>query len=126
MATAVSGYFGNDETCLPRVVTCFGGGLGRRGEICGALAGALVAVGLRHGRREGEGDEAKERSYERAARVVEAFRGRFGTILCRELINVDLSEPEGRETYRRENIRDKHCVDYVTAAVMEAYEAIGS
>ncbi len=126
MATAVSGFFGAGESCLPRVATCFGAGLGRRGEICGALAGALIAVGLRHGRREGEGDEAKERSYERAAYVVGAFRERFGTILCRELIDLDLSEPEGRETYQRKNIRDKYCVDYVTAAVKAAYEAIGS
>lgn len=120
----MSGHFGEGETCLPRVATCFGGGLGRRGEICGALSGALIAVGLRHGRRRGEGPEAKERSYERAARVVDDFRGRFGTVLCCELINVDLSEPEGRETYRRENIRDERCVNYVTTAVAAAYEAI--
>jgi hypothetical protein len=85
-----------------------------------------MAVGLRHGRRKGEGREAKERSYERTARVVEDFRERFGTILCRELIKIDLSGPEGRETYRRENIRDEHCVNYVTTAVRAAYEAIAS
>ncbi len=108
------------------MATSFGAGLGRRGEICGALAGALIAVGLRHGRREGEGDEAKERSYERAARVVDSFRELFGTLRCRELIEIDLGEPEGREAYRRENIRDKYCVDYVTAAVRLAHEAVNS
>jgi C_GCAxxG_C_C family probable redox protein len=122
----VSGFFGTGKGCLPHVATCFGAGLGRRGEICGALAGALIAVGLRHGRRKGEGDEAKERSYERAALVVDFFRERFGTILCRELIDIDMGEPEGREAYRRENIRDKYCVDYVTAAAQLAYEAISS
>ncbi len=124
MATAVSGFFGVGEGWLPRVATCFGAGLGRRGEMCGALAGALIAVGLRYGRREGEGDEAKERSYERAAYVVGAFRERFGTILCRELIDLDLGDPDERETYQQKNIRDKFCVDYVTAAVKVAYEAI--
>lgn len=74
----------------------------------------------------GEDDEAKERSYERAAHVVGAFRERFGMTLYRELIDLDLSEPEGRETYQRKNIRDKYCVDYVTAAVKAAYEAIAS
>jgi len=39
---------------LPRVATCFGAGLGRRGEICGALAGALIAFGLQKGRRRGK------------------------------------------------------------------------
>jgi C_GCAxxG_C_C family probable redox protein len=126
VVTAVSGYFGDDEACLPRVATCFGGGLGRRGEICGALSGALIAVGLRYGRRKGEGREAKERSYGRAARIVDDFRERFGTILCRELIKVDLSEPEGRETYRLENIRDEQCVEYVMTAVAAAYETIAT
>ncbi|MEE8639044.1 MAG: C-GCAxxG-C-C family protein [bacterium] len=74
----------------------------------------------------GEDDEAKERSYERAAYVVGAFRERFGTILCREVIDLDLNEQEGRETYQPKNIRDKYCVDYVTAAVKAAYEAIAS
>lgn len=122
----MGGYFGDGDGCLLRVATCFGAGLGRRGEICGAVAGALIAVGARYGRREGEGDEAKERSYERAARVVESFRERFGTLLCRELIGVDLGEPDGREAYRRENIRYQYCVDYVTAAVRMAYETISS
>jgi C_GCAxxG_C_C family probable redox protein len=102
---------------LPRVATCFGGGLGRRGEICGALAGALIAVGLQKGRRRGEGDEVKERSYKFAAQVVESFRNRFGTILCRELINVDLAEANGREVYRRKDIHNKYCVDFVAEAV---------
>lgn len=122
----MSGCFGEGEACLPRVATCFGGGLGRRGEMCGALAGALIAVGLRHGRRKGEGREPKGRAYGLTARIVDDFRERFGTILRRELIKVDLSKPEGRETYRRENIRDEHCVNYVTTAVMAAYEAIAT
>ena len=103
----MSGCFGEGEACLPRVATCFGGG-------------------LRHGRREGEGREAKERAYGLTARIVDDFRERFGTILCRELIKVDLSKPEGRETYRRENIRDEHCFNNVTTAVMAAYEAIAT
>jgi len=111
---------------LPRVATCFGAGLGRRGEICGALAGALIAVGLQKGRRRGEGDEAKERSYEFTAQVVESFRDRFGTILCRELIDVDLSDPGGRELYGQNDIRNKYCVDFVAEAVRLAHDAISS
>jgi len=109
---------------LPRVATCFGAGLGRRGEICGALAGALIAVGLQKGRRRGEGDEAKERSYEFAAQVVGSFRKRFGTIACRELINVDLSDANGRKIYRQKDIHNKYCVDFVAEAVRLAYDVI--
>jgi C_GCAxxG_C_C family probable redox protein len=94
--------------------------------MCGALAGAIIAVGLGCGRRKGEGDEAKERSYERVGRLVDSFRRRFGTALCRDLIDADLSRPEGREIYRRENIKEKFCVNYVKAAARAAYEAIFS
>ncbi len=117
---------GAGEECLPHVATCFGAGFGRRGEMCGALAGAVIAVGLRYGRRKGEGDDAKERSYDRVAWLVDSFRERFGTILCRDLIDVDLSRPEGREIYRRENIKEKFCVNYVTAAARAAHEATSS
>jgi C_GCAxxG_C_C family probable redox protein len=120
----VSGFFGVGEECLPSAATCFGAGFGRRGEMCGALAGAVLAVGLRYGRRKGEGHEAKERSYERVAPLVDSFRGRFGTVLCRDLVGLDLSRPEGREAYRREDIRERFCVNYVAAAARTAYETI--
>ncbi len=100
--------------------------MGRQGEMCGALAGAVIAVGLRYGRRKGEGDDAKERSYERVNCLVGSFRRQFGTTLCRDLIAADLGCPEGRDEYRRENIKEKFCVDYVTAAARAAYEAISS
>ncbi|MEE9456857.1 MAG: hypothetical protein V3W11_06885 [bacterium] len=61
-----------------------------------------------------------------AKAAVNFFRERFGTILCRELIDLDLSEPEGREIYQRETIQDNYCVDCVTAAVKAAYETIAS
>lgn len=108
------------------MATCFGAGLGRRGEMCGALAGAVIAVGLRYGRRKEEGDNAKDRSYERVGRLVDSFRLRFGTTLCRDLIPADLSRPEGRDAYRRENMKEALCVDYVKAAVRAAYEVISS
>ena len=38
---------------VPRMATCFGGGVGRSfTDICGALSGAVMALGLAHGRDE--------------------------------------------------------------------------
>ena len=36
------------ETAL-KVATAFGGGMGHRGDTCGAVTGAFMAIGLRHG-----------------------------------------------------------------------------
>ena len=37
---------------IPRIATPFGGGIGGRGEVCGAVTGAVMAIGLKHGREE--------------------------------------------------------------------------
>jgi C_GCAxxG_C_C family probable redox protein len=98
----------------------------RRGEICGALAGALMALGMMKGRGAGEDAEAKERAYRLAEQVAEAFRGRFGAVACRDLIGIDLTGPEGRETFKREDVHRKFCVEYVAEATRLAHDAISS
>ena len=70
---------------VPRLATCFGGGLGRsQAELCGALAGGTMALGLLYGRdRPGE-------SAETAVNLAAAFRQQFierhGSSTCRELL----------------------------------------
>jgi C_GCAxxG_C_C family probable redox protein len=124
VTTVIADYFQPGQQCFPRVATCFGGGVGRRGEICGALAGAVMAVGLFKGRRPGEGREAEDRAYRLAAQVTEAFRHRFGNVACRELVGIDLTGAEGQETYRREDVHHKYCVEFVAEAARLAHDAI--
>ncbi|UCH77787.1 MAG: C_GCAxxG_C_C family protein [Candidatus Coatesbacteria bacterium] len=110
--------------CFPRVATCFGGGMARRGEVCGALTGALLALGAVRGRDDSSDHEAKEQAYRLAAQVVEAFRHAFGEILCRELIGLDLTDPRGRETYTAEKIHERKCVEFVAEAARLAHDAL--
>lgn len=100
--------------------------MARRGEICGAVAGAVMALGMVKGRGPGEGAEAKDRAYQLAEQVVEAFRSRFGDVACRALIGIDLTVPEGRETFDREDVHYKLCVEYVAEAARLAHDAIVS
>ncbi len=68
-----------------RMGSAFGGGM-RKGEVCGAVVGALMALGLRRGAA-GPGDqERKADANARAAAYMQAFRERYGSYLCRELI----------------------------------------
>ncbi len=122
VATAVAEHFKPGQVCFPRAATCFGGGLGRRGETCGALVGALLALGLVKGRDPGEGDEAKKRAYALAETVVEGFRGQAGSVLCRELLGVDLREREGREAFVARDLHHAKCVPLVVAAARLGFE----
>ena len=83
-----------------------------------------MVLGFLKGRGPGEGREAKDRAYQLAAQVVEAFRGRFGDVACRSLIGIDLTTAEGRETFEREDVHNKLCVEYVAEAARLAHDAI--
>jgi C_GCAxxG_C_C family probable redox protein len=96
----------------------FGGGMGRMGEACGALTGALLALGLRHG-QEMATDPAQARGplYERAAVLATAFRERNGGLTCRELTGCDLRTPEGREAFKTRDLHHTLCRKLVAGAV---------
>lgn len=75
----------------------FGGGLGGNGEVCGAVAGAIAALGLRFSRG-GEGEKEDPRMWACARELLRRFREELspkpGRILCREIAEVDWNERE--------------------------------
>jgi C_GCAxxG_C_C family probable redox protein len=69
----------------PRIASCFGGGVGRtHSEICGALSGALMALGLAHGRD--NPTEPRERIYALAVELRQRFLDAHGSTQCRDLL----------------------------------------
>jgi C_GCAxxG_C_C family probable redox protein len=84
--TAMAEHFGlpSGET-IPAVATCFGGGVGRtKQELCGALAGGLMAVGCLRGR------SVPGEDWSRAAELAAEFRKRFletfGSTACQDIL----------------------------------------
>ena len=77
----------NFDTCM-KISSAFSGGVARTGNVCGAVTGALMALGLKYG----EGDSSKVN--EVAIRLFEEFKSLNGSIICRELINHDLITEE--------------------------------
>ena len=79
------------ETAL-KLASPFGGGVARRGEVCGAVTGALLALGLARGN---ETPAGKEETYRLAQEFMRRFEDQHQSLLCRELLGCDLSTPEG-------------------------------
>ncbi|MGD2206145.1 MAG: C-GCAxxG-C-C family protein, partial [Anaerolineae bacterium] len=81
-----------ENDVIPQIAFGFAGGIGNTGAVCGAVVGAVMAIGLKLSR----GDTMEE-SLHRLA-VPREFRRRFeaemGTISCRELTGADLSTEE--------------------------------
>ena len=112
-----AGAHGLDRDTALRVATAFGAGIARRGELCGALAGALMLAGLRHGPPPGDNREAKEKPYAAAREILASFRQRHGSVLCRELIGCDLSNPEDLRAAREARLFETRCTAFVRDAV---------
>jgi C_GCAxxG_C_C family probable redox protein len=61
------------------------GGIARRGETCGALTGAILAVSFLVGRETLEDREQLQKSLEEADRVYGQFKRQIGRTLCSEI-----------------------------------------
>jgi C_GCAxxG_C_C family probable redox protein len=103
---AYAAELGVPEDTAFRMAAGFGGGLGRCGEACGALTGAVMVIGLRIGSPEADA-VAKQRTYEATQAFVEAFRARHGAVTCRDLLGVDIRDHEAfRQARESGSIKD--------------------
>jgi C_GCAxxG_C_C family probable redox protein len=91
--------FGLTEETALRISTGFGSGMGRMCEVCGALTGAFMVIGLKYGKVVTDGTKYgtdTETTYRLVADLAKKFEAVNGTIYCRNLIGYDLSNPEER------------------------------
>lgn len=101
---------------VPKIATAFGGGIGRCGSVCGALAGGVMAIGAQYGCNE-PSVEKRLRSYELAQEAYRQFEKRHGSVMCRELIGYDLSNPEEREKASEAKAFEQKCHNFIRTAV---------
>lgn len=79
---------GIDPDTALRLASPFGGGMGRLREVCGAVTGMFMLLGLLEGFSDPEEYDGKADLYEDAQRLAEEFRRRQGSILCRDLLGL--------------------------------------
>jgi C_GCAxxG_C_C family probable redox protein len=115
--SACSERFGLDRETALRVAGAFGGGMARRGETCGAVTGAFMVIGLKHGKIKAEDNAAREKTYELAKEFTVRFTSKNKTIICKELLGYDLSTPEGREAVKEKKLATTICPKFVQDAV---------
>ena len=114
--TAFASDFGIDEKTALMLGTSFGGGA-RNGEICGAVSGALLVLGLKYGHYDAEDNEQKSRAYEIAVDYTKRFKEKNGSIVCRDLLGYDLTVPEDKVFIKEKNLFKTVCPEMVKSAV---------
>lgn len=108
-----------------RIAGPLGGGLVRSGEVCGALTGALLAIGLARWPDDPVDAAGEERARRIAQEFTERFRERHGSLRCRDLLGVEILTPEGRDEARRRGLFVEFCPRLVGEAVELAEELLG-
>jgi len=96
-----------ENNAIPQIASAFGGGIGNTGAVCGAVVGAVMAIGLKKER----GDTMED--WLRIAALAQEFRRRFeaemGDIRCRELTGLDLTTEEGMKQAMNSDTVQKVC-----------------
>jgi len=105
---AVCQQLGIKSELIPRIATPFAGGMARTGGVCGAVVGALMCIGIKHGRDEVGQPEDKAQGL--SGEFLRRFRDEMGSIQCRELTGIDLSTPEGLAQFRASDVPVKVCL----------------
>lgn len=127
VAMAFSDLIGMDEALIARTMSSFGGGLGRMREVCGAVSGMSFVAGALYGYAEpsSAGQQEKAAHYARIQELAGAFREVNGSIVCRELLGLDISGSDDPTPKKRtpEYYKKRPCAQLVAlaATIMEDY-----
>ena len=105
--------FGLDRETALKLSCGLGAGMGKTGQVCGAVSGAILALGLKYGRYRLEDTESKDRTYALVQEFEKLFCERNKTVNCNELLQIDLRTAD-REVVRE--ITQKQCSRYVRDA----------
>ena len=107
-----------EETAL-KIACGLGAGMGRKGEVCGAVTGGILVLGMRYGKVCKDDRSAQERTYIETRKLMDKFSEKHGTVICRKLLNgCDLMTEDGQKYFKENDLLNKLCVPCVQTIVM--------
>jgi C_GCAxxG_C_C family probable redox protein len=119
--SAFSDELGLDSHTAKKIACGFGAGISKTGNICGAVSGAIMVIGLKYGKTK-QGDDADT---EKTRAMVRTFMHEFtrlhGSVCCTELLGYNLGKPDEYEKARDSRLFVTKCPELVgdAAAILE-------
>lgn len=105
---------GIDEKTALKIASGFGGGMACA-ETCGAVTGAYMVIGMRHGNTTSD-PEAKALTKQKIQLFNEKFKAVHKTLICKELTGFDISTPAGSAAANESNVFREKCPSFVKTA----------
>lgn len=113
-----------DEETLGKISCSFGGGFSRLREVCGSVSGMCMVMSLLYGYSGPETGEVKFEQYARFQEVAKEFEVKNGSLICRELLNLDVKHDTPQASARTSDYYAKRpCKELIgdAAEILEKY-----
>ena len=119
MVAAFSDLMGMDKKTALRLASSFGGGMGRMREVCGAVTGMFMVVGILYGYDDAKDYEGKKDTYALVQELANQFKAETGSIICRELLGLDGKDNSPVPSKRTEEYYKKRTCGFHVEIQME-------
>ena len=93
VAMAFCDVTGLSQTQAARMASAFGGGIGRMREVCGAVSGMYMVLGILYGYDEPGKQAEKKNLYTHVQELAAEFKTQSGSIICRDILKNPASDP---------------------------------
>jgi C_GCAxxG_C_C family probable redox protein len=107
--SAFSGDLGLDPDTAKKIACGFGAGIAKTGNICGAVSGGIMVIGLKYGMIHAGDEAATEKTRALTRQFIREFTAKNGSINCTELLGYDMKTPEGYAAAKESGIFLSKC-----------------
>ena len=107
---------------IPGIASGMAAGVARTSQICGAVTGAILGLGLWFGRS--EPIQSERRPYWYSREFIERWNKSHPNTNCSGMLGVDLDTPEGYSEFGKENMWENKCKRFIREAVGLAYDIL--
>lgn len=124
VAAAFAPEMGVSQETAARLLSPFGGGMGRMREVCGAFSGLLAVFGMLYGYSDPAATDEKKALYADVQQMAAEFRAQNGSLICRDLLGLREGASDPTPAPRTpEYYHSRRCGDMVESAanILQAY-----
>lgn len=105
-----------DPDTAKKIACGFGAGISKTGNICGAVSGAIMVIGLKYGKTKPGDDAATEKTRELTRQFIRVFSAKNGSVNCTELLGYNLGNADEYEKAREKRLFVTKCPELVRDA----------
>ncbi|HRZ98739.1 MAG TPA: C-GCAxxG-C-C family protein [Paludibacter sp.] len=119
---AYADKYGIDTETASKLATSFGGGMGRLREVCGAVSGMFLVLGMEYPFTDTKDKASKNLNYKMVQKAANAFKTEMGSYICADLLKLK-HQPQNPESSERNEAyyKSRPC----TRCVKVAAEIVG-